>query len=398
MSKGSYLHSSIFGILAGICYLTRPECLVTFASVLLIFLIVEIRKKARRISRILALFSICLLGFLILAFPYINFMHTQSGHWILSGKTAHNVLKQKAYSKGTNYSEQRKAFAEVLDGLTEDGEIRGKVLLGEESIISFVAAPGFLTKYLERAWMGMKRVNLFFLPFLLLCLFYIFSWRQGKDGWKKRAFLLCAFSPILTMPIFFIPADRLIEPYSPLLILLSVGGILGIRRSLTKTSKPSSKAPTFAFGSFAVLLVLALLSIFSLGKARGMGENHQMTFRNLKLQSEEFKKLGLWADQILPDDAAVIFLAGDSFFFYCNRATFPMPFAPYEKIIQFANKNEVNHLVVSLGKEASWREDLFFLLEPLKDRTKVPEDSRLQLVDTYMAPSGLGAVLYRFVF
>ncbi len=398
ISERSYICGLLFGILGGICYLTRPEFLVAFVFMLLLFLILEVKKKVPRKSQTFALLLICLVGFLILAFPYINFMHSQSGNWILSGKTAHNVLKQKAYSRGMSYLEQRKAFAEVLDGLNEQGEIKGKVLLGEESIMGFMTTPGFFSNYFTSLWMGVKKVNPFFLIFAFGSLFYIFSWRVDREGWPKRVFLLCAFSPILTMPVFFTPAGRLIEPYSPLLILLSVGGILNIRRSLAKISRHASKTQNLTFGSVAVLLVVALLSIFSLGKADQMAENHQRTFRNLKLESEELKKLGLWADRILPEDARVIFLSGDSFFFYCNRITFPMPFAPLERIVLFAAKNKADYLVVSLGREASWREDLFFLLQPLKDRSKIPEDSRLRLIDIYTAPSGLGAVIYKLVF
>jgi len=398
ISKRSYVFAILFGIFGGVCYLARPEFLVAFASILLVFLIIEIKKKANKKSHPFALLLICLVSFLILALPYIKFMHSQSGHWILSGKTAHNILKQKAYSKTQDYLQQRKAFSEVLDGLTEEGEIKGKVLLGEENMFSFVATPGFFKNYLNRTWMGIKKINLFFLSFLLFSLFYIFSWKVDKEGWKKRVFLLCAFSPILTMPIFFIPAGRLIEPYSPLLILLSVGGILNIRKAMAKLSKQAKPAFGFTFGSLTVLLIVALLSIFSLAKATKMAEDHQEIFRTLKLESEEFKKLGLWADQILPRDATVMFLSGDSFSFYCNRVTFTVPFAPYERIAQFARKNRVDHLLVSLGKEASWREDLFFLLEPLKDRSKAPEDSNLRLDEIYKAPSGLGAVLYKFVF
>ncbi len=398
MSKRAYIDAFLFGALSGICYLTRPEFLVGFAFILLVFVAPEIKKNGRGKSRALALLSVSLVGFLILAFPYINFMHSQSGNWILSGKTAHNVLKQKAYSRGMTYLEQRKAFAEVLDGLTEEGEVKGRVLLGEESITNFIASAGFFASYFRSAWMGLKKTNLFFLIFLFLSVFYIFSWKVDREGWPKRVFLLCAFSPMLTMPIFFSPAGRLIEPYSPLLILLSVGGILNIKRSLAKLSKHAGTTPGSTLGSLAVLLVASLLCVFSVIKVNDMAKSHQRTFRSIKLESEEFKKLGLWADRILPEDARVIFLSGDSFFFYCNRVTFPMPFEAFDRIVEFARKNQADHVVASLGKEASWREDLFFLLEPLNDRTKIPEDTRLRLLDVYQAPSGLGAVVYRFAF
>ena len=401
ISKRSKISALLFGFFGGVCYLTRPEFLVAFASLLLVFIIIEIKRKVYPKWHSFVLVLISLIGFLILALPYVNFMHSQTGHWILSGKTAHNILKHKSYFELLDSFEQRKAFAEVLAGLTENGEVKGKVLLGEESMVSFISAPGFFGYYLWRAGMGVKNTNLFFLSFLLLSLFYIFSWKLDKEGWGKRAFLLCAFSPLLTIPIFFIPAGRFIEPYSPLLILLSAGGILNIGRVMAKLSKYKKPAPRFAFGSLVILLIVVAMSIFSVAKATKatqMAKDHQRTSRALKLESEEFKKLGLWAHQILPQDAAVMFLAGDPFFFYCSRVTFPVPFAPYERIIQFARKNKVDYLLVSLIRETHWQEDLLFLFEPLIDRSRIPQDSRIRLIDIYKAPSGLNAVLYKFVF
>jgi 4-amino-4-deoxy-L-arabinose transferase-like glycosyltransferase len=398
MMRRTYLSAISFGLLSGICYLTRPEFLVCFGLLLLVFLIFQIKRKSFKIPSVLPLLAICLAGFLVLALPYVNFMHSQSGHWILSGKTAHNVLKQKAYAKGMNYLEQRKAFAEVLDGLTEEGQVKGKVLLGEESMLSYLISPGFLGSYLRNFWMGLKKMSLFFLIFLFLALFYIFSPRLDKERWQKRVYLLCAFSPMLTMPIFFVPAGRLTEPYAPLLILLSVGGILNIRKSLAALVKHTGKTSSFTLSSFATLLAVVLLLLFSLTKTTQMAEDHQGTFRNLKFESQELKKLGSLADRVLPQDAEVIFLSGDSFFFYCNRPTFPIPYAPFERIVQFAKKEGADHLVASSGKEASWREDLSFLFEPLKDPSKVPGDRGLKLVETYLAPSGLGAVIYKFVY
>ena len=399
ISKRSYLYAALFGILSGVCYLTRPEFLVAFAFMLLVFLIIDIKKKAEKRKMTLALLGLSLAGFLILALPYINFMHSQTGHWILSGKTAHNILKQEAYSQGgEDYLQQRKAFAEVLDGLTPEGNVKGKVLLGKRSILSFVTSPHFFGDYFRSALDGMKSASLFFLIFLFLALFYMFSWKVDQEGWKKRIYLLSAFTPILTMPVFFAPAGRLVEPYSPLLILLSMAGILNLKKVLTQSSKSASSPRKLKLGTLIVLLVVVLLSAFSWAKADRMAKDYENTMQNVKLEAEEFKKLGLWADKILPPDAVVMFLSGDSFFLYCNRVTYPVPFEPFDRIVEFAKKNKIDYLVASLGKEAYWRDDLTFLLKPLEDRSQVPEDSRLKLVDVYQAPSGLGAVVYRFEY
>jgi hypothetical protein len=272
------------------------------------------------------------------------------------------------------------------------------VLLGEESIFGYVTSSGFFGGYLTNTWKGLKTVNLFLLIFLVLSLFYLLSWRIDKASWEKRVFLLCAFSPILTMPIFFSPAGRLTQPYAPLLILLSVAGILNIRKALGRFSGGSERGGNLSLGALAVLLAVVILSVLSWTQATAVAESHQNTFRNLKLESEEFKKLGLWADRTLPKDAAVMYLSGDSFFFYCNRFTSPVPFASLDRIAEFAKRNGLDHLVVSLGKQADWRKDLSFLLQPLTDPGNVPQTGRLSLVDIYRSPSGLGAVLYKFEF
>lgn len=396
--KRSYLYASLFGLASGICYLTRPEFLVAFAALFLTFIVIEARRKTTQKPGSLVLALVCMIAFLIPAFYYMNFMHSQTGHWILSGKTAHNILKQEAYAKGADYSGQREALAQVLDGLTPEGEVKGKVLLGKESMFSFLRTPGFFGSYFKNLWLGIRKMNLFFLPFLLFSLFYIFSWKTEKRGWQKRLFLLLSFCPILTMPIFFAPAGRLIEPYAPILILMTVAGMLNLEALVAKPRGDRRPDRKGAAGFYAAVLLVGLLSVFSVAQAGRTAENHERVFQATKRGSEEFKSLGQWADRTLPKDASVMCLSWDTFFFYCNRRTFTVPFAPWEEVIRFAKANRIDHLLVSVSLQASWRDDLTFLLEPLRDRSKTPPDSNLRLLEIYHPPSGMGAVLYKFQF
>ncbi len=398
LSKKSYLYAVLFGILGGICYLTRPEFLVAFAFFLLLFLVIGLKRRIEKKAQTMIMLIVSLCGFSILALPYIGFMHSQTGHWILSGKTAHNILKQYAYSGEDNYLKMRKSFAEVLDGLTPDGEVKGKVLLGKESMTGLLTTPGFFGNYLKRTLAGIKKVNSFFLLFFLPSLYYLFSWKLDKEGGVKRIFLLCAFTPLLTMPIFFSPSGRLVEPYSPLLVMLSVAGIINLKNTLTAYVRRPVVPKKIRLGSLVILSTVAFLSIFSWAETTRKADDYANQFQSIKRGTEEFKQLGLWADRNLPPGAVVMFLTGDTFFFYCNRVTYTVPYAPFESIIEFAKKNKIDYLVISLGKEASWREDLTFLLEPLVDPSKTPEDSRLKLEDIYQAPSGLGAVVYKFEY
>jgi len=91
-------------------------------------------------------------------------------------------------------------------------------------------------------------------------------------------------------------------------------------------------------------------------------------------------------------------LSWDNVFFYCERQTWPVPFATWEEIVRFAKENHIGYLLISPSMQSSWREDLAFLLKPLKDRSSAPQDSNLKLVNIYRASSRLGAVLYEFEF
>jgi 4-amino-4-deoxy-L-arabinose transferase-like glycosyltransferase len=396
--RRSYLWAFLFGIFGAICYLTRPEFLVALAGLLLLYLIIEFKAKERSRSNTLALLAVSVVGFLVLALPYINYMHSQTGHWILSGKMAHNILKERAYAQGADYSAQRQALAQVLDGLTPEGQLRGKVLLGQESMFSLLKRPGFFGDYFKRIWLGWKKIDIFFLPFLLFSLFYLFSWKLEKGGAKQRLFLLLSFSPMLTMPVFFTVAGRLIEPYASIIILMTVAGMLNLARLAVGRK---ARAGALQIGGpvlGAALLVVVLLSVFSLAQADRMAENYQKTYQATRQGAAEFKKLGLWADKTLPKDARVMCLSWDSVLFYCNRQAWPVPFAGWQEIVRFAKENHIGYLLISQSMESSWRKDLAFLLQPLKDRSLAPQDSNVKLVDIYRASSGLGAVLYEFEF
>ncbi len=396
--RKSHLSAFLFGIFGATCYLTRPEFLVAFGFLLLLFLIIEVKAKERTRRNVLALLAVSIVGFMVLALPYVNYMHSQTGHWILSGKMAHNILKERAYARGTDYSGQREALAQVLDGLTPEGQLKGKVLLGQESMLSFLKTPGFFGDYFKRIWLGWKKINLFFLPFLLFSLFYLFSWKLEKGAAKQRLFLLLSFSPMVTMPVFFAVAGRLIEPYASVIILMTVAGMLNLARLVARRKTRPGLLGIGGPALGAALLVVVLLSVFSLAQADRMAENNQKIYQATRQGAVEFKKLGLWADKTLPKDARVMCLSWDSVLFYCYRQAWPVPFATWEEIARFARENHIGYLLISQSMQSSWREDLAFLLGPLKDRSLAPQDSDLKLVNIYRASSGLGAVLYEFEF
>ncbi len=396
--RKSYLWAFLFGILGAVCYLTRPEFVVAFGFLLLLFLIIELKTKERNGKNAVALVAVSLVGFMILALPYVNYMHSQTGHWMLSGKMAHNILKERAYAQGGSYSGQREALAQALDGLTPEGQLRGKVLLGQESMFSLLKRPGFFGAYFMRIWLGWKKINFFILPFLLFSLFYLFSWKLEKGGAKQRLFLLLSFSPMLTMPIFFTVAGRLIEPYASMIMLMTVAGMFNLARLVVRRKTQSNPLGIGGPAFGVALLVVALLSVFSLAQANRVAEDHQKAYKNTRRAAAEFKKLGLWADKTLPQDARVMCLSWDNVFFYCERQTWPVPFATWEEIVRFAKENHIGYLLISPSMQSSWREDLAFLLKPLKDRSSAPQDSNLKLVNIYRASSRLGAVLYEFEF
>ena len=111
--KSSVKAGVLFGALAGLTYLTRPEGLLFYAAGALSILLLCPQSFAFRIRVLFFSFFM----FLILAVPYLVFVHHHSGKWQMSGAiTELFVKRQMDVSFPGGYLEAKK----IYQGLTDD--------------------------------------------------------------------------------------------------------------------------------------------------------------------------------------------------------------------------------------------------------------------------------------
>jgi len=129
------------GLLLGASFLTRPEGLAyAFAGSALVFLYLW-RAHKRGIVRAAGLACVPILGFLLMAVPYVSWVHGKTGRWLVSPKAiltqAHNVIMTEGQAEGWPEKYGSRLFYErVKFGLNKDGtEFRSSELFRELGLL-----------------------------------------------------------------------------------------------------------------------------------------------------------------------------------------------------------------------------------------------------------------------
>lgn len=221
------------GVCFGLAYLTRPEGLLYLAGLLLLTAWNAIRDK--RLRTLAPGGATALVGFLLLAGPYLIYLRHTLGYWTLSGKVLHNLVQD-----------------------TGGGAAVGQTDMG--FLLGHIGAT--CSRILENAFLFEKYALPELFPgLLLLSLFPGILMSPRETGWGSRQGLLlgAALPPFATLA-FHIEA-RVFLPSLPFLLALAATGVLAAARWCAR-DRTSAAWET----GLAALFVLALLP-FSLRPA-----------------------------------------------------------------------------------------------------------------------------------
>jgi 4-amino-4-deoxy-L-arabinose transferase-like glycosyltransferase len=198
------------GVVLGLAYLVRPEAALYLVGLLVVALILAVRDRtglgwAPWIGG-------GLVGFLLVAAPYLVYLRRSLGHWTLSGKVAHNLVQDLGASVGvaplthptallTNTAVNLLAFLKysvpdllpgllilfflpgVLRGAREDG------WLGREGVLLALAIPPFGTLAFHTETRVFLPVLAFVLPFVAAGLIATAGWIVGRPSPRWSAAL-----------------------------------------------------------------------------------------------------------------------------------------------------------------------------------------------------------------
>jgi 4-amino-4-deoxy-L-arabinose transferase-like glycosyltransferase len=347
------------GVLFGLAYLTRPEAIVyvgLFCILAFGWLGKDLGFTAFRTWSAVGIFA---LSFMVLAIPYMWYLHAHTGQWMVSGKI--NISwKQggsgelKNYDKLTNgldssgteiiwLSKDRFQGNTMQTALADPADLLGRVLAGARS---------FKDQFFERThfWGGLT-------PLVILGLF--------KHSWDRRRLRHEAFltTVIVGLLVIFIPFGVLIRyfaPAFPVLLMWTARGalILGVwlqdTVNLCRSSSISiSDGPrTIVLGWLPAGIVVGFLLLTIPVAAQGWID---ATFFG-------DKEAGLWLKAHTPADARV--MAQDlGIALYADRRFVPSPNADATRFMKYAHAHKADYLVVRNYKLAEYRPQLASLLE-----------------------------------
>ena len=379
------LENGRFGIFAGagaflgLAYLTRPEAVV-YVVVFVIFAWIWLWKGVKcGIAKTWCVLGSFALPFVLLAVPYIWYLHVHTGHWMVSGKLA--VVWEQASN-----SEQM-----VFDRLTGRGEIAWvapdrfqtnmvhTVLTDPGGILRRVIKNGriFKDQFFNRFsfWWGLT-------PLVVLALF-----NQPWDPRRARyeAFLITTvFVVMLTfLPFFF--RERMFAPTYPVLLIWTARGALQLGCWLQNTVAAWHKQ---SIHNRYLKLALGWLPA---GMVLGFMILNIPLSAQASIASTVFgeKEAGLWLKAHTPAESKVL-TKELGVALYADRRWVPWPNTGWSHFLQYARAHRVSYLVVPDVTLKYWPE----IANALQKGT--PE---LQLVASFeesRMPRQVRTLVYRF--
>jgi len=323
------------GALLGLAYLTRPEAVVYFGVFVIFAWIWWLKGVKCGIRRTWFALGSFVLPFVVLAVPYIWYLHVHTGQWLISGKVDF-VWQQATASKSYIYfdlmpggeiawlSPDRLQMNTLQSILTNPGDILRRVINSGHS---------FKNQFFERGnfWWGLT-------PLVVVALLK-HPWDQRRV--RHEAFLITIILvPMLTfLPLFF--GERFFAPALPVLLIWTARGALYLGPWLQDTvelwrekslSNPYLKS---VLGWLPAGMVIGVVILTMLFTAHSRMSQH--FFGD--------KEAGLWLKAHTPADAKVM-TQDVAVALYADRHWVASPNTDWAHFMQYARSHDASYLVV----------------------------------------------------
>lgn len=360
--KANFFFSGLSFVLA---YLTRPDSIVPSFFVFL-FLIYYLLKSVGIGKKSIAYFSLFAVGFAILAVPYLFYLRSQVGKWVITGRQIAAQTNLPALTGGGNYEDANY-------GLTEDLTLKGDVQKRLEAEGADIRK-GFIGMWLEdpKGRMASLVDNLKIewdifggIPWYIT-LFALSSIIISRRGFLSNNWPLLVYStPLFFLYPFFWADGRHIFHFLFPLWLWAAEGVEIIKNKIGKKiyNLPSSLLAYLIYASIVIALALNFNP-----KATGPKELNYL----------RQKEMGVWISKNTHIDAVVMGRWG-RMTFYTDRKTVMFPYADWETIKRYMKKNGVTHLIVDEGY-FEIRPQVSHLLTPIITGSSMSPDDALSML------------------
>lgn len=358
-----------------LAYLTRHDSIVPafFAFLVLAYHLFSKSKGKGRWIR----FSLFAASFVIIAFPYVLFIHSQLGVWAISGRHAglqKSFSSAKAISGGGNEN-----YEELIYGLTQDLDVKSDPLLSKltqnsnDSILaSWIRDPverfHTLSNNLKTEW----DVFISSVPWYLIILTIVAVFSQRRKFVKDNLPLFAYSSPLLFLyPLFWADPRHLFHFFLPIW-LWAAEGIEHLSSFAPRQSfldRTVRNLPYSEILKYLIYFAILVAMIFPF-KPKVLGRNQLSYLRQ--------KEMGIWISKNTPKEAVVMTRWG-RIAFYTERKTVLFPYAEWNAIKRYMKKNGVTHLVLDEWF-FEYRPQVRHLLSPIFSGSSASPDNALSII------------------
>lgn len=349
------------GALFSLAYLARPEGLVFLAAVWAFLLVARLCDRSSWHWRTAGNLIIMLVAFLIVASPYLLYLHKETGHWTFTGKILitykmwHSMSERDlvAYDKITwgldstgdevMYHSKEKFTSTMMDEIrSHPREYVAEVLRNARQLDSYLLS---------------KRI----LPFFLLPLIGLALFRTHWDRrrlWNELYLILLFLVPLVSFLPFAITLRYILGTL--FIVMIWVGrGIVELARWVAGTVHELSAGRRNAtrWETAVIVVCTAILAGYFLALQPAFIEEGKASMHF------NYKIVGEWLGIHTPADATIM-ARGAIVAIHANRDWEPFPHASYDEVIAYARRHGVDYVVVNEHEFEVMRPHLAFLADP----------------------------------
>lgn len=351
----------LLGLISSALYLTRPEGIVAFASIAIVTSIGILANGGLTFDKKMKAIGLMLIGFLMLALPYINYIHNQTGMWTVSGKAATAVLGVDASAK-----------------LLPDGRTVGQASSGKVGIKDLFPSPeaffktywGNMVKFARIIPNHFPTFSLFLASAGLFVTIISLLYTEKNLRILKVLQTGVLFAGLaVILPVFAFSnlaiAPSYIFPLFPITTLWFARGLVGIEDGFLNTIIKLTgfgrleRLKQWSLAATAAVLFFGFSSISPV-----WGELSSEDFKVYAASQEFFlKDTGRWLKNNSPKDVAIM-SRWSNMGFYADRKWVYIPDGEISEVVKYAKEHNVRYIVIDSNAIPRRRPKLGPLLNP----------------------------------
>lgn len=333
-------YSVLTGFLLALGYLIKPEEVYFMLVMVIINFVVIAFKKVTENKSVFkpAIMPVALLAsFILLAFPYINFLKNHTGRYMLEGKSSVNYIIAERMSAGMSSREAHYGL---------DGEGNPMGILPDHNMYaatynynSFVTSvPQLLKTMAANVKPIYKKFPLVVVtPLVIALIFYgLFRTRWDKKRLYGEMFLGVFVALQMAFIFLHIMIERYFVPMMPIALIWTAVGVSELYGWFTEHESHFLRKPAVQRGFLALAIIITLASNLVVFMTYTVYDEGKV--KEAKIAAKWLNENGRSPRKVMAGHSQVAFYS-DSFYFLT-------PFARDDLILKYARNYKIDYIVV----------------------------------------------------